>query len=84
MRVCLLLCLKIGAQTVRPTEQEACTVSQQPAQQQQRLHPSENSRQSVGGLARGQEKVRLRKLADLKGFPDNSLLNLQLTNKTHG
>lgn len=81
MHVSLSSCLKIGAQTVRPTKQEACTVSQQPAQQQQRIHPYEKSCQSVRGLARGQEKVSLRKL---KGFPYNSLLNMQLTNKTHG
>lgn len=34
----------IGAQTVWPSEQEACAVSQYPAQrQQQRVPPSENS-----------------------------------------
>lgn len=30
----------IGLQTVRPTKQEACSVGQHPAQQQQRIHPS--------------------------------------------
>lgn len=49
-----------------PTEQEACAVSQHPARQQQRIHPSESSCQSVRGLAGCQEEVSETKKAHIQ------------------